>query len=188
MAEPIDALLAERRQAMRDAYHRVLPVGELFYNRFEKAKELAAGDGSSVYDACVVMGDVRIGKGVWVGPYTILDGSAAPLVLEDYATIASGAYLYTHDNALQRVSGGKNKAAGAPVTIGAYSFIASHATIAPGVRVGERCIVAAYSYVKQDVPAYTIVAGIPAKPIGWLEAAEDGTLTPRYHRREGQQE
>jgi carbonic anhydrase/acetyltransferase-like protein (isoleucine patch superfamily) len=26
------------------------------------------GEGSSVYDSCLVLGDVRVGKNVWVGP------------------------------------------------------------------------------------------------------------------------
>jgi chloramphenicol O-acetyltransferase type B len=34
-----------------------------------------------------------------------------------------------------------------------------------GVTVGERCIVGANSVVTKDVPDFTVVGGVPAKPI-----------------------
>lgn len=179
MAE-IDDVLRERRLMTMQAYRRVVPSGELLYNRFDKARDMGAGDGSSVYDACLVLGDVRIGQHVWVGPFTILDGSAAPLTLGDGVTVASGAFLYTHDNALYRISGGRNAPVSGAVTVGDYSFIASNATLSPGVTVGRHCLIAAYAYVKCDVPDYTIFGGVPARQIGMLEPDENGMLTPRY--------
>jgi maltose O-acetyltransferase len=38
--------------------------------------------------------------------------------------------------------------------------------ILPGVTIGEGAAVAAGAVVTKDVEAYTIVAGVPAKPIG----------------------
>lgn len=63
-----------KRQEMRDKYNRVLPTGELIFNRFDKAKYLNAGESTSIYDTSIIMGDVKIGEHVWVGPYTILEG------------------------------------------------------------------------------------------------------------------
>jgi acetyltransferase-like isoleucine patch superfamily enzyme len=53
-----------------------------------------------------------------------------------------------------------------PVTIGDFTFVGTRAMIMPGVTVAEGAIVAAGSVVTKDVPKYTIVAGVPAKPIG----------------------
>jgi acetyltransferase-like isoleucine patch superfamily enzyme len=44
--------------------------------------------------------------------------------------------------------------------------IGSNATILPGITVGEKSIVGAGSVVKDDVPRYAIVAGVPARIIG----------------------
>lgn len=53
----------------------------------------------------------------------------------------------------------------APVRIGRNVWIGSHATILPGVTVGDDAIIAAGAVVTKDVPAGTIAAGVPAKTI-----------------------
>lgn len=55
-----------------------------------------------------------------------------------------------------------------PVTIGDDVWIGTGALILKGVTIGDRAIVAARSVVTADVPADTIVAGNPAKPIRHL--------------------
>jgi len=52
------------------------------------------------------------------------------------------------------------------VVIGKYSFIGPHATIMPNTKIGNGCIVAAYSYVDGDFPDFSIIGGNPAKIIG----------------------
>jgi putative colanic acid biosynthesis acetyltransferase WcaF len=51
----------------------------------------------------------------------------------------------------------------APITIGAESWVAAGCFIGPGVEVGEGAVVGAYAVVTQDVPAWTVVAGNPAR-------------------------
>ncbi len=53
----------------------------------------------------------------------------------------------------------------APITIGHDVWIGANATVLPGVTIGEGAIIAAGAVVTRDVPAYTIVGGIPAKII-----------------------
>lgn len=52
-----------------------------------------------------------------------------------------------------------------PVTIGHDVWIGHSAVIMPGVSIGNGAVVGAGSIVTKDVPAYTIVAGVPARPI-----------------------
>lgn len=58
------------------------------------------------------------------------------------------------------------KAVGAPVVIEDYVWIASRATILPGVRIGRGAVVACGAVVTNDVPPLTVVGGVPAKAIG----------------------
>lgn len=53
----------------------------------------------------------------------------------------------------------------APITIGSDVWIGARATILPGVNIGNGSIIAAGSIVNKDVPAFTVVAGTPAKII-----------------------
>ena len=52
-----------------------------------------------------------------------------------------------------------------PIVIKRNAWISAGATILPGVTVGENAVVAAGAVVTKDVPANTVVGGIPAKVI-----------------------
>jgi UDP-2-acetamido-3-amino-2,3-dideoxy-glucuronate N-acetyltransferase len=51
--------------------------------------------------------------------------------------------------------------------------IGANATIVCGVTLHESAFVAAGAVVTKDVPAYAMVAGVPAKIIGWMSAYGD---------------
>lgn len=53
----------------------------------------------------------------------------------------------------------------APVVIGKNVWVGAGAAILPGVTIGENAVIAAGAVVTKDVPANTIVAGVPAKVI-----------------------
>ncbi len=57
----------------------------------------------------------------------------------------------------------------APIVVGRKVWIGSNSTILQGVTVGDNAIIAAGSVVTKDVPANTIVGGVPAKPIRQIE-------------------
>ena len=181
-----EAWMAEKRQEMKDRYDRVLPSGELIFNRFEKGKYLKCGEGSSVYDTSVVMGEVEIGDHVWVGPYTLLEGSNAKLKIGNFVSIDAGVMIYTHDSTRYYVSGGKDPFVSGDVTIGDNTVIGTMSMIGCGVTVGKHCVIAAHSYVNGDVPDYSIAAGVPARVIGRVKIGEDGQASFEYDRTEGE--
>lgn len=61
--------------------------------------------------------------------------------------------------------------------------IGANATIVCGVNIGEWAFVAAGAVVTKDIPAYAVVAGVPAKRIGW--ACECGESLGREIEGEG---
>ncbi len=52
-----------------------------------------------------------------------------------------------------------------PVKIGNNVWVGAHATILPGVTIGDNAVIAAGAVVNKDVPANTVVGGVPAKII-----------------------
>ena len=49
--------------------------------------------------------------------------------------------------------------------------IGANATIVCGHTLGEYCFIAAGAVVTRDVPAYALMAGVPAQRIGWMSKA-----------------
>lgn len=58
----------------------------------------------------------------------------------------------------------------APIHLGKRVWIGSHATILPGVTIGDNSIVAAGAVVTKEVPPNVIVAGVPARIIKSIES------------------
>lgn len=55
------------------------------------------------------------------------------------------------------------------IKIGNNVWIGAHAVILPGVVIGNNAVIGASAVVNRDVPADTIVAGVPAKVIRYLK-------------------
>ncbi len=77
--------------------------------------------------------------------------------------MAPYSYLLAHDASTKRKLGYTRIGL---VTIGDDVFIGAGAIVMPGVTVGKGSIVGAHSVVTKDVPAYSVVAGNPARIIG----------------------
>lgn len=69
-------------------------------------------------------------------------------------------------------------AIGAPITIHDDVWIGAHAVIMPGVTIGRGAVVGAGAVVREDVPPYAIVVGVPARIVRYRFAPE----TPEFTR------
>lgn len=169
-------LLRSRRDSMLHDFHRVLPANELLGDRWEKARYLNFGDGSSIYDSSLVFGEVKVGRNTWIGPFTILDGTGS-LTIGSHCSISAGVHIYTHNTVRWALSGGKDPYEYKGVTIGDSCFIGPHSTIQNGVTIGKHCAVSANSFVNQDVPDFTIVGGNPAQRLGRVKINKHGAAS-----------
>jgi acetyltransferase-like isoleucine patch superfamily enzyme len=59
-----------------------------------------------------------------------------------------------------------------PTRVGDNVWCGANAVITSGVSVGERCVIGANSVVTQDIPAFSIAAGAPAKVLRRVEYPE----------------
>jgi acetyltransferase-like isoleucine patch superfamily enzyme len=116
-------------------------------------------------------GTTIIGNHVWIGPQAYMD--ARDLILEDYVGWGPGAKILgsSHTGVPADVPIVHTDLEIRPVRIGAWADIGTNATILPGVTIGRGAIVGAGAVVTQDVPAFAIVAGVPAKFLRWRPGA-----------------
>ena len=135
---------------------------DILFDRWERAKLLGFGEGTSIYDSCVILGDVKVGKNTWIGPNTVLDGSGE-LTIGNNCSISAGVQIYSHDSVKWAISGGVEKYEYCQTNIGNNCYIAPNVIIAKGVTLGDGCIVGANSFVNSSFNAGSKIAGNPAK-------------------------
>ena len=176
----IGDLYQSLRAVMRSRWDRDLPLEELLFDRWERARSLGFGDESSAYHMSYFYGDVRVGAHVWIGPFTLIDGSGGGVSIGDYCVISAGVHIYTHDTVAWAVSGGRSGHEQAPTTIGDFTYIGAQSVIAKGVTIGAHSVIGANSFVNRDVAPYTVAAGVPCHTIGRVKVSADGSVELIY--------
>jgi acetyltransferase-like isoleucine patch superfamily enzyme len=113
---------------------------------------------------------LEIGDECFLGDECLLD-LADEIRLESQVTLAERVLVLTHlnvgyrDHPLQP----HFPAMSAPVVVRRGAFVGAAATLLAGVTVGESAFVATGSLVTRDVPAHTLVAGVPARVVRALD-------------------
>lgn len=111
---------------------------------------------------------LSIGNNCFIGRKVFLD-LADEIIVEDEAVISEGVSIMTHQDVGDRMLSKYYKRKTSKVTVKEGAYIGANATILCGVTVGKCAVVAAGAIVLTDVPDYTVVGGVPAKPIKKLE-------------------
>jgi acetyltransferase-like isoleucine patch superfamily enzyme len=105
---------------------------------------------------------LKIGENTVIGHHAILDARRG-LELGRNVNLSTGVWIWTEQHDPNdpdfAIVGGK-------VVVEDYVWVSCRAVILPGVRIGEGCVVAAGAVVAKDMPAWSIVGGIPATVIG----------------------
>jgi acetyltransferase-like isoleucine patch superfamily enzyme len=146
----------------KQKFDRVLPFGDYFIDRWEKANFLGFGAGSSIYDNVIILGNVKVGKNTWIGPNVILDGSGG-LEIGSNCSISAGSQIYSHDSVKWSISGGKEPYKYAKTIIEDNCYIAPNVIIQKGITIGKGSIIGANSFVNKNIPVYSKAYGTPVK-------------------------
>ena len=93
----------------------------------------------------------------------ILD--AAPVIFGADVMLAPGVMISTSTHPLEHLKRNKGIETAKPINIGDSVWIGMGAKILEGVNIGDNAVIAAGAVVNKDVPANTVVAGVPAKVI-----------------------
>lgn len=174
LLDQLKALWLARRREIDARHRRTLPLADYVVDRWEKARELGFGEGSSVYDSVLVLGDVRVGAHTWVGPGVVLDGSGG-LTIGSHCSISAGVQIYSHDTVDWAISGGRAPTTHAPTRIGDRCYIGPSCVIAKGVNIGDGCVVGANSLVLRDIEAGSKAWGTPCRVVGKATPQMDQT-------------
>lgn len=104
----------------------------------------------------------QIGKNVFVNhACSFLDMGG--ITIEDHVLLGPRVNLITENHPLEPAT--RRSLIAKPIVVKRNAWIGAGATILPGVTIGENAVVAAGAVVSKDVPANTVVGGVPAKHI-----------------------
>lgn len=108
---------------------------------------------------------IKLGKNVFINhACSFLD--IGGITVEDDVQIGPKVNLITENHPLDPTD--RKTVLLKPIVIKRNAWLGAAVTVLPGVTIGENSIVAAGAVVSRDVPANTVVAGVPAKVVKTL--------------------
>jgi acetyltransferase-like isoleucine patch superfamily enzyme len=131
---------------------------------------IAIGERCMVQDGALLNaseGFVHVGDRTWIGPFCVIYGNGGVRIGRNVMIAAHTCITSVgHRHGDLRVPMMDQGIDTAPVTVGDDVWIGMNCTILPGVTIGNGAIVAAGAVVRRDVAPYSIVGGVPARPLG----------------------
>lgn len=109
-------------------------------------QHVSIGDGVSINRHVMIDasdGEIRIGKNVLIGPYSVLRAAD---------------HVFADPDRLIREQGH----AGGMISIEEDCWLGSHVVVTRNVTIGKGSVVGAHSVVTKDIPPYSIAMGVPA--------------------------
>ena len=143
--------------------------------------DVVIGEGTKIWHFCHVQSHSVIGKNCQLGQnvnvsdhVTIGDGVKIQNNVSVYYGVELGDYVFCGPSCVftndltPRAKYPKGHAGHKRTPVHTGATIGANATVVCGHELGEWCMVAAGAVVTHDVPAHALVAGVPARQIGWV--------------------
>jgi UDP-2-acetamido-3-amino-2,3-dideoxy-glucuronate N-acetyltransferase len=141
------------------------------------------GEGSKIWHFSHLLPGVKLGRGVIVGQNVVIGPQVS---VGDKCKIQNNVSLYKGVTLEEGVFCGpscvftnvnnpraeiERKSEFRPTLVKRGVTIGANATIVCGYTIGQYAFIAAGAVVTEDVPAFALVAGVPARRIGWMSHA-----------------
>lgn len=145
---------------LNNSYHTPEEIREIFARLTGKPINDTLGILPPFYTDC--------GKNITVGNHVFFNSGCnfqdqGGITIDDGILIGHNVVLATLNHCM--ISEQRANLEPAPIHIGKNVWIGANAIVLPGVTIGDGAVIAAGAIVTKDVPANTIVGGVPAKKI-----------------------
>ena len=185
----LDARVGAPAQAGRRARSRLPQARQSAAARFPRARihesayvddGVEIGDNTSIWHFSHILGSVKIGPDCVIGQNVVIGPNVAigkhckiqnnvsiykGVTLEDGVFCGPSCVFTNVNNPRAEI---ERKSEFRPTLVKRGATIGANATIVCGHVLGEYSFIAAGSVVTRDVPAFALMAGVPARRIGWM--------------------
>ena len=123
-----------------------------------------------VHPSAVVIGNVTIGKDVYVGPGAAIRGDWGEIVIEDGCNVQENVVIHMFPGVTVRLHKAAHIGHGAVIhgaTVGENALVGMNAVVMDNAIIGKESIVGALTFIKagEVIPERSVVAGNPGKII-----------------------
>lgn len=177
-ARPAEATQATAKRARGERF-----PGATVHESAYVDEGVSIGEGTKVWHFSHILGGVSLGKKVSVGQNVVIGPNVAigdnvkiqnnvsvyeGVTLEDSVFCGPSCVFTNVNNPRSEIV---RKSEYKPTLVKKGASIGANATIVCGHTLGEYSFIAAGAVVAKDVPAFALMAGVPAKRIGWMSRA-----------------
>ena len=132
-------------------------------------EQMEIGNYVRIDDFCILSGKIILHNYIHIAAYSALYGGNKGICIDDFANLSSRTTVYARNDDYSGMSLSNpmipnqyKQVIEDKVCIKKHVLIGSGCVILPGVTLHEGCVLGAMSFLKTDVEAWSIYAGVPA--------------------------
>ncbi|MFC6315244.1 sugar O-acetyltransferase [Lapidilactobacillus achengensis] len=173
---PDPELVALRKQAKQQVYQYNQTAPDQGERRSEILAELIDCPSQDAYFEVPMRMDyghnVHVGRNFYAN-YDAILLDVAPITIGDNVMLAPRVSLYTAGHPVVASVRNTDLEYGHPITIGDNVWLGGNVVVCPGVTIGSNVVVGAGAVVTKDLPDNVVAAGVPARVIRPITAADE---------------